>query len=107
MPGSLFRVILFFLNAKSKYDEIASDESRRKSSVYFGVRAIINSVIFGVIAAASMFGLSYFIEFMSESFIIGIVMVIVFAALALVSVAYFVFGGLMYIVYQLKLNDTL
>lgn len=111
--GSFFT---FWIKAEYRYQKIKSNEQKKDKSVSLGVRSIIQSIICGVLVVLFLWGLVACIGHLSELNsgkvngvsqglpIITILGMVFTAVGALVSFVQGVIGGLVYMIYQFKLN---
>ncbi|MGN1372832.1 MAG: hypothetical protein ACI4VK_02155 [Candidatus Coproplasma sp.] len=106
-------LICFWVKIERRYDAINRDEEKRDKSVKLGVRSIIQSVICGVVIILLIWGLFLCLNHL-ESIKIGdgtysapfltILGIVVCALCAVVLLFDGMFGALVYMVYQSKLN---
>ncbi|MCH5158448.1 MAG: hypothetical protein J1F33_04525 [Clostridiales bacterium] len=107
---AIFGFLRFWTSISNQYERIKSDPVRHERSVSMGVRSIIQTVLCAVLAAASFYGgifvATYFIGAVYEVitlvfWIAGLVAMFLVSAM---SVIMGIFGGLLYLIYQFKLN---
>ncbi len=108
--GSFFT---FWLRAGRKYKSLKNNEEKRDKSVSLGVRSIVQTLICGVLAVFCIWGLSFCAQNLnavltgSSDAGFPILSIIGVAAFGLATLALFVqgvIGGLIYLIYQFKLN---
>lgn len=102
-------ILLFWVKAGRRYEKLKNNEEKRDKSVSLGVRSIVQSVICAALAIVALLGLHFFLENLNgtlDSFgpILSLLGVIVTAVLALALLIQGIFGSLVYMVYQFKLN---
>lgn len=97
----------FWINIRAKYDRIKNNEERREKSVRMGVRSIIQTVLCSVIAVLAFYGAVVCLKY-TASVNLGMILSLIagiFCILAtLVSLIQGVLGGMLYMIYQLRLN---
>lgn len=102
-----FRFLFFWTPIARKYEMLKNDEERRPKSVTMGVRSIIQSVLCGIFTVLALIGLSFCIQNFTGNGQMPIFTIIGGVAAVVAAVALFingVIGGLIYMVYQFKLN---
>ncbi len=100
----------FWVKIERKYKKIRDNEDKRAISISLGVRSIIQSLICGAITILALWGLSFCVANFASGFkewglpVLTIIGLAVTALAALSSFVQGVIGGLLYMIYQLKLN---
>lgn len=101
------RFFTFWLSADRKYQSIKNDKEKRKKSVSLGVQSIVQSILCGALVVLLLLGFvpCYHYFFGDEGGrIFALVGMILCAIMALLFFIQGVIGGLIYMVYQFKLN---
>lgn len=99
----------FWVKIERRYDKIKGDETKRENSVSLGVRSVIQSIVCGALTVLALWGLSRCVANFTSGFshglpVLTIIGMVVTAFCALALFVQGVVGGLLYMVYQLKLN---
>ena len=111
--GCLFNIFGFFkfwISISNQYDRIKADPNRRDKSIYMGVRSIVQTVLCAIVAAACFYGglylATHFIGAVYEliTLVFWIAGVVFLFLSTFLSVVMGIFGGLLYLIYQFKLN---
>ncbi|MCH5351489.1 MAG: hypothetical protein J1F39_05950 [Clostridiales bacterium] len=106
----IFGFLRFWTSISNQYERIKSDPVRREKSVSMGVRSIIQTLLCAVIAAASFYGgiyiATHFIGAVYEviTLVFWIAGVAAMFLVSAMSVFMGIIGGLMYLIYQFRLN---
>ena len=107
--GFLHSVISIFTKLSYKYAAIAKDEKKKAETVYFGVYAIISSIIVGGFFLLGIWGFAMLLGALGEQsltvLLVAVLLVIVGIA-ELLLFAEFIFGGLFGVYYQFKCNRS-
>lgn len=108
MIGKFFT---FWNSISLKYDKLKNNEEKREKSVNLGVQSIVQTILFGILAFLAAWGFCIcFKNFVSPDSVnswwpvFSILGFIVCGPVALVSFVEGMIGGLLYMIYQFKLN---
>ncbi len=104
---TIWNFFTFWIKIEGKYKKIRDDETKKATSVSLGVRSIIQSVICGALTILALWGLSYCVANFTSGGSFIILTIIGIIATAFIALSLFVqglIGGLLYMIYQLKLN---
>lgn len=103
----------FWLVINRKYKKLEQNEEKKEKSIYLGVRSIVQSLICGVLVVLFLWGLQACFSSFSDitagtssggSAILSIIGIVATAIGAVSCFVQGVVGGLLYMVYQFKLN---
>lgn len=98
----------FWTHIGVQYGLIKNNEERREKSVYLGVRSIIQTVICAALTVGLLFGAVFLVRQLEGEaallFIFIIIGIIACVAGALSALVQGVIGGLLYMIYQFRLN---
>ncbi len=103
----LYKFFIFWTNIISKYERLKCNEATRNKSVALGVQSIIQSVLCGIFTVLSLLGLVWCINNFTGGGLMPIFTLIGAVAAAAAAIGFFVWGvigGLVYMIYQFKLN---
>ncbi|MDE7106764.1 MAG: hypothetical protein K2O39_00390 [Clostridiales bacterium] len=95
------------LKSGTKYKEISADPARKATTAYFGISAIIASIVTGGFILLCVWGAIALISGMNDAGIGALLLWALVAILiicALFLLAEYIFGGLISVVYQLRCN---
>lgn len=95
----------FWTKIRFKYERLSKDEEKKKSSIKLGIWSICETLVGAIITALALWGMLLCVNAMgNNSFILPLIGAIVTAVLALTALVRGIIGGLLYMIYQLKLN---
>lgn len=97
----------FWLNISSEYDRIKSNEEKREKSVRMGVRSIIQTITCSILAVLSIIGAVFLFNNATSGGhlpIFSLIGGLACVGVALSTLVQGVVGGLLYMIYQFKLN---
>lgn len=109
-------MLTFWVRVSNKYNKLQQNEERRKTSISLGVQSIIQSVICGVFVVLCLWGLRFCVDHIQSIWagtvegvfkglpILTIFGIVVFALAAFLFFVQGVIGGLLYMIYQFRLN---
>ena len=105
--GVIWHFFTFWVNISSEYNRIKSNEEKREKSVRMGVRSIIQTIICSALSVLAIIGAAICFGNVSRGGQLPISSVIGAAACLAISLSLLaqgVVGGLLYMIYQFKLN---
>lgn len=101
----------FWNSISLKYDKLKNNEEKREKSVNLGVQSIVQTILFGALAFFAAWGFCIcFKNFVSPEGVsswwpvLSMIGFIVCGPVAVVSFIEGIIGGLLYMIYQFKLN---
>lgn len=105
--SALAHFFTFWTTAASKYKRLKANEEKRDKSVSLGVESIIHCISTVIVVLLCVWGLSACIGFLSDpslGFIMVLILTVALAAMIIVAIVQGFIGGLIYLIYQFKLN---
>ena len=96
--------ISFWSQVSNQYARLAANEEKRARSVRLGVTAIILAVISAALVVLSVWGLGTAVGLISDSPIVGIVVLLLCIGVAITFLTRGMINALLYAIYQLRLN---
>ena len=105
--GCAMSWLTLLLKSSTKYKEISDDPARKATTSYFGISAIIASIVTSGIILLCVWGVIALMNGMDDAGI-GALLMWVFVAIliicAIFMLAEYIFGGLISVVYQFRCN---
>ena len=94
----------FWSQVSNQYARLTANEEKRARSVRLGVTAMILAVISAALVVGSVWGLGTAMGLISDSPIVGIVVLLLCIGVAITFLTRGMINALLYAIYQLRLN---
>lgn len=105
--GCAMSWLTLLLKSSTKYKEISADPARKATTSYFGISAIIASIVTGGFILLCVWGVIALINGMDDAGIGALLMWVLVGIIiicAIFMLAEYIFGGLLGVMYQFRCN---